>query len=202
MSLGGPDSHGDKGMKACEDVRHVRIAGMAIAKTRGRPTDYRAHFAKQAFTVTSRFGAIDTDLCELFSVSVQTLNTWKQQHPAFLESIKDGKSLYDARVEKALFERAIGLERLEIVRRVVNGEVVSAETVKQYPPDTRACMFWLKNRQPERWRNQPVSQIESHAKTHLSIEAALAKVYGDSFKSTSEKPENNNGSASCRNALV
>ena len=28
------------------------------------------------------------------------------------------------------------------------------ETVKHYPPDTTAAIFWLKNRQVERWRDK------------------------------------------------
>ncbi len=27
-------------------------------------------------------------------------------------------------------------------------------TIKHYPPDTTACIFWLKNRQRDKWRDR------------------------------------------------
>ena len=35
-----------------------------------------------------------------------------------------------------------------------------AEIVEHYPPDTTACIFWLKNRQPGRWRDRVDVQHE------------------------------------------
>jgi hypothetical protein len=32
--------------------------------------------------------------------------------------------------------------------------VIRAGIVEHYPPDTTACIFWLKNRQPQRWRDR------------------------------------------------
>ncbi len=34
------------------------------------------------------------------------------------------------------------------------GKPVIVPTVKHYPPDTTACIFWLKNRQRDRWRDK------------------------------------------------
>ena len=34
------------------------------------------------------------------------------------------------------------------------GKVIRVETVEHYPPDTTAMIFWLKNRQPDRWRDR------------------------------------------------
>jgi hypothetical protein len=28
------------------------------------------------------------------------------------------------------------------------------ETMRHYPPDTTACIFWLKNRRPDLWRDK------------------------------------------------
>ncbi|PVE23654.1 hypothetical protein DC522_14480 [Microvirga sp. KLBC 81] len=40
------------------------------------------------------------------------------------------------------------------------GEVIRAETLTYYPPDTTACIFWLKNRQPGKWRDKRVEEHE------------------------------------------
>lgn len=31
--------------------------------------------------------------------------------------------------------------------------VIVKQTIKHYPPDTTACIYWTKNRMPERWRD-------------------------------------------------
>jgi hypothetical protein len=36
----------------------------------------------------------------------------------------------------------------------VHGEIVMTPTVKRYPPDTAAAIFWLKNRQRAKWRDK------------------------------------------------
>jgi hypothetical protein len=33
--------------------------------------------------------------------------------------------------------------------------IVTKEVTKQVAPDTTAQIFWLKNRQPDKWRNNP-----------------------------------------------
>jgi hypothetical protein len=86
----------------------------------------------------SRLGATDKDMADAFDVSEVTLNAWKQSHPEFLKSLKEGKLLADARVSTALYTRATGYEKND----------------KHYPPDTTACIFWLKNRQPDKWRDK------------------------------------------------
>lgn len=119
-----------------------------------RPSKYDEDYAKQA-SVACRLGATDADLSELFSVSVSTLNLWKIEHPEFSESLKIGKEPADERVKRSLFHRAVGYSHPEDDIRVVNGEIVITPTIKHYPPDTTACIFWLKNRLPEEFRANP-----------------------------------------------
>ena len=62
----------------------------------------------------------------------------------------------DTIVEKyqALYRRAVGYETVEVKSETVNGSRKIIETTKHYPRDTTACIFWLKNRQPQHWRNR------------------------------------------------
>ena len=43
---------------------------------------------------------------DFFDGSEQTINAWKDAHPEFLESLKDGKAKADAEVADKLFRRA------------------------------------------------------------------------------------------------
>lgn len=118
-----------------------------------RPTRYRQEFAEQAAKLC-KLGLTDKELADFFEVSERTINTWKHSHPEFLQSLKGGKELADAEVASKLFHRATGYEHPEDDIRVVNGEIVITPTIKHYPPDTTAAIFWLKNRQPAKWRDK------------------------------------------------
>lgn len=119
-----------------------------------RPSKYDSSFCKVAETVC-KLGGIDKDVADALDVDVATINRWKAQHEQFCESLKVGKAPADDRVEMALYHRAIGYSHPEDDIRVVNGEIVITPTIKHYPPDTTACIYWTKNRRPEQWRANP-----------------------------------------------
>lgn len=119
-----------------------------------RPTKYKEEYAKQAEKLCA-LGATDADLADFFEVSVSTLNLWKIEHKGFSESLKLGKEPADNRVKNALYHRALGYSHPEDDIKNINGEIVITPTIKHYPPDTTACIFWLKNRLPEEFRANP-----------------------------------------------
>lgn len=119
----------------------------------GRPTKYKPAYARQAFR-HCLLGATDKDLAELFEVSEKTINTWKKEYPKFLQSLKDGKDDADAKVAQAMYKRAIGYEHPEDKVFCNNGEITIQPTTKHYPPDQASCMSWLKNRQPDKFRDK------------------------------------------------
>ena len=118
----------------------------------GRPTGYKPEYADQAKKLCL-LGATDKDLADFFGVCEATINNWKHDYPEFLESLKQAKAEADSRVERSLFERACGYEHPEDHIAVSGGTPVITPTVKHYPPDTTACIFWLKNRQSGKWRD-------------------------------------------------
>lgn len=98
-------------------------------------------------------GATDQEVAEAFGVSKRTIIRWKSDHPEFAEAYQRGKDIADAKVKKALYERAIGYEVQEKESTVdvdpKTGEskpVRVKTTTKKYPPDTMAAMYWLNNR--------------------------------------------------------
>lgn len=119
-----------------------------------RPTKYKPEYANQA-TIACRLGATDQDLAELFQVSRSTINLWKIEFPEFSDALKAPKETADFRVERSLYQRAIGYSHEEDDIRVVDNQIVITPTIKHYPPDTTACIFWLKNRMPEQYRANP-----------------------------------------------
>ncbi len=119
----------------------------------GRPTSYREKYNKQAYRLCL-LGAIDEELAEFFEVSVSTITNWKNEHPEFLASIKKGKMAADSKVAERLYERAMGYSHPETHASNYMGVITKTELIKHYPPDTVAAFIWLKNRQPEKWRDK------------------------------------------------
>lgn len=119
-----------------------------------RPSKYRPEFAAQALKLC-RLGATDKELADFFQIAEATLNNWKQDHPAFLESLKEGKGLADAEVADKLFKRATGYEHKAVkISASPDGREHVTEYIERYPPDTTAAIFWLKNRRPDVWRDK------------------------------------------------
>lgn len=124
-----------------------------------RPTKYQKAYAEQARKLCM-LGYTDNQLADFFEVAEATINTWKKDHPEFLESVKKGKDLVDAEVVDSLFQRAMGYVAPDIDIRVIENQIVKTQIKKHYPPDTAAAIFWLKNRQKKDWRDKIDHGIE------------------------------------------
>lgn len=124
----------------------------------GRPSKYKAEFAKQAQKLC-RLGATDQELADFFAITQQTLNNWKVAHPEFFESLKHGKEAADERVTHALYSRAMGYSHPDTDIRVIDGAIVETPLIRHYPPDTTAAIFWLKNRRPDEWRDKVQQEV-------------------------------------------
>jgi len=127
-------------------------------KSVGRPTKYRAAFAKQAYTLCL-LGATDKVLAEFFDISESTLNEWKEKYPNFRSKVSGGKIYADAQAAEGLFKRATGYNYDEVTFEKVDfnegakGDNIKQEAFKKkvvtkhLPPDAGAALNWLKNRQ-------------------------------------------------------
>jgi len=144
----------------------------------GRPSSFLPEYIEQAKKQCEE-GATDQELADFFDVSVRTLYRWKNTYPEFCQALKASKAPADDRVERSLYERAIGYERDEVDIRVVNGEIIQTPIRKFYPPDTTAAIFWLKNRKPADWRDKTeVEQKITVSKTDLSDDELAAIAAG------------------------
>lgn len=106
-------------------------------------------------------GATDRDLAEAFAVAESTISLWKLRHREFSEALKAGKERADANVAKSLYRRALGYEHeaVKIVADAKTGDQLIIPYIERYPPDTTACIFWLKNRRPADWRDKQDHEV-------------------------------------------
>jgi hypothetical protein len=119
----------------------------------GRPSKFKPEFVDQARKLCL-LGATDAEIADFFEVDERTIYRWKGQNEAFCQALKVGKDEADNRVERSLYQRAVGYSHPDVHVSSYMGDVTLTPIVKHYPPETVAAIFWLKNRRPEAWRDK------------------------------------------------
>ena len=146
------------------EKRRAEIAS-AVEIKRGPPTKYRPEFVQQVKALAPR-GLTDWEFAQAFGVTTTTLSHWRARYPEFAAAF-ELKAEADARVEQSLFHRAVGytFKSEKLFFDAKKGEVVRAETVEHVPPDTASGIFWLCNRQPERWKQRRDVNVQGQLTT-------------------------------------
>lgn len=100
-------------------------------------------------------GKTDEEIAKQLGVTRTTIHNWKKQGGEFFNTLKNEKEQADRAVEKSLYQRALGYTCKDTKFATHEGQITdSQEYDKHYPPDVTACIFWLKNRQPQKWRDR------------------------------------------------
>ena len=107
----------------------------------------------------SRDGKTDKEIAEALGISESTLYKWKNEHPELSESIKNNKETVDNKVVDSLIKRAMGydFQKVEVEVSDIGGKVYKKrkESTVHIPADPSALIFFLCNRQPEKWKRNP-----------------------------------------------
>jgi transcriptional regulator with XRE-family HTH domain len=128
----------------------------------------------------ARDGLSNEQIAHNMGISRSTLDDWCKKYSDISDTIKKGKEVADYEVENALYKRALGYSYEEIIKVPTgNGKMKLLKTVtREIPPDTTAQIFWLKNRKPDKWKNNPVI-TESEEYEDDGLLAALDKQMGE-----------------------
>ena len=117
--------------------------------TPGQPTLYKPEYIELAHNYCL-LGATNEVLGDFFGVTSRTVDHWIATHPDFADAVRRGRAV--AVVVRALFERAKGFSHQVSRTTLYQGEKHTITNTVSYPPDTQACMFWLRNRQRQYWQ--------------------------------------------------
>lgn len=105
-------------------------------------------------------GATDYEIAEAVGVSTRTLYNWRNESPELYKMMLDSKDGFDIRIERTLAASALGYTYPAEKIFMQDGQVVRVPYIEHVKPDTTAAIFWLKNRQPERWRDVQRHEVE------------------------------------------
>lgn len=125
------------------------------------PTKYNSLYHDDWAWSLAIKGATDKEIAQAFGISVRTFHRWKKEYPSLEVALMNGKEAADAKVERMLYERAIGYtyEETEVIQELNKDgnpkPTKIKKTKKVCPPDVLAQMYWLNNRQPQNYRKNP-----------------------------------------------
>lgn len=145
----------------------------------GRPSLYNANVHPRWAASLAKRGCTVEEIAEAFGVGLRTLYGWKGAHPEFSQALNESRSQADEAVVETLYARATGTAKRTTRRKreVLDNKgrkVTLTEMVEETPaPDTTAMIYWLKNRQPALWRDQP--REDASASSDKTIKEAIRK---------------------------
>lgn len=143
--------------------------GNKYGEGHGRPPKYEGEKTdKEVFEFASEYPVIDRQIAEFLKIDVSTLNLWKNEHLSFLESLKEAKKIVNQKVASALFKKAVGYTKKETKVFCHEGCIITEDINVEVEPNPTAMIFWLKNREPDEWRDK--QEVENSGESVIRIE--------------------------------
>ncbi|MEG0703450.1 MAG: hypothetical protein RR449_07755 [Christensenella sp.] len=155
-----------------------------------RLTKYETHIEPRIDEIAAlmRAGGTEEKAAKMVGVAYSTFRKYKNGHPEFRAALIESEEPANMAVEASLFDRTRGGEheqqkaiKIRTVtykdgKRVREEERVEMVTETTYvPADVRAIMFWLCNRDPERWKQKIDTALMDNDGKNIKIILGLEK---------------------------
>ena len=151
-----------------------------------RPDKYKTHiepflhkveaWAKQGASqkeIAANLGVAESTYCKYLALGRDGVEPYTEFSECFYRACE----IPDDMVEAAMYKRACGIEYDERTferkwdpAREAFVEVCIKRVTRYIPPDITACMFWLANRRPDRWKYKPDAAAEAEEGTSGVVE--------------------------------
>jgi len=150
-------------------------------KKRGRKSLFNPKKHPAMVKELAEAGKTNQQIADALNIGISTLKNWMGDNPEFLATIKKGKDYADGEVVDSLFKRAKGYQITEKKIIQLGDERTERDsderefritkqrreiTVKEVLPDPTSMIFWLKNRQPQDWRDK--QQVEHSGEVNVN----------------------------------
>ena len=132
-------------------------------KKAGRPSKLKTIDVEQLKKLVIK-GFTNFEIANFFRINMRTFQRYLAADEKFSHTLKGWKEGADARVERSLYERANGYSHESEEVFCAFGKVTRVSIVKHYPPDPLSCIFWLKNRKPNEYRDKPLEAEDEDLK--------------------------------------
>ena len=153
---------------------------------------------EEVISTWARNGLTKEEIAEQMGTSRSTLAEWEKKCPDISDALKNARAYADARVENALFKKAVGYT-VKVPREIRHKHIkynsdgrkteeiedVEITMVDEYVhPELGAIAFYLKNRMPDKYRDKwpEISKDEQEQAGRIALSAfaqAVAAVMDD-----------------------
>lgn len=103
-------------------------------------------------------GLTDEQIAEQIGINRKTLYEWKKKYNPISDALKRGKKVFDAESVQALHQAGIGHYIEEVDTDITIRDGVEIKRVRKrkrwIPSNVTALIFWLKNRDPDNWKDR------------------------------------------------
>lgn len=136
----------------------------------------------------AREGMIDKDIARKIGISHTTFYDWRNKNPEFAEALKKGKAPVDFAVENQLLKSALGYKetikvpiKIRTRKQLKDKGMIEEEHIEYvdkeiYIPPVPVCqIFWLKNRQKDKWKDKPMGEGDMREIEDLSSIAEMIR---------------------------
>jgi hypothetical protein len=120
----------------------------------GRPSTYSPELHNPLCFELFSEGKTMAEVAKDLGINLATLYEWQKTFPGLADAIKRAKESVDAKVEASLFKRACGYQQPDTHIGAWQGQAIVTPVIKHIAPDPTSMIFWLKNRQPKKWRDK------------------------------------------------
>jgi len=105
-------------------------------------------------------GLSNQQIAHNMDIAEKTLYEWIKKHCKISEALKKSKEIADREVENATFKASKGYwveeEKITVETKPDGSTTEKVEKTKKWiAPNPAMNIFWLKNRKPETWKNDP-----------------------------------------------
>lgn len=141
----------------------------------------------------SRQGKNERQIAREIGVPVQTLRDWQCEYPQIAYAMEDGW------VEGALLRCARGFSCEERTQQKQwdqkLGKYITTEKVvtREFPPNAEIARFWLENRRPQQWTQDPQDERAAQQENNLFEMIALSRKEAPAGEISAVQPKSDSG---------
>lgn len=170
------------------EVETEEVEESELPKKLGRPSKYTPSIHVPLVLWMARSGLTAQEMADELEISKETLYQWGKRDEQIKKAMRAGRDWFDAAVEDRLFRNATGFNTSSVSEEWAvdpdTGEKILVKqhvTKTEHPPNVTAQIFWLKNRQPTKWRDK--HEVDLTANVAIGLPPSIEDAYPDEEES-------------------
>ena len=135
--------------------------------------------AKNAIVDMRDQGRTYQDIARSLGINLRTIRAWMDQYQCLKDAVADADKFIESAAEHSLIQLALGYYGIETKVFHYQGEIITHDVTRWYPPNPKALEFLLKNVNPDKWQDKKEVSLTSSLPTVGSFQEASTIMAAD-----------------------